>query len=135
MQGTGRLAMMAVERHVSNRGVTVACFLALALAALSLMSASLIPMLLVPFVILQGAGNGVSSIMKPVVTREILGRANFGAISGSQAMFVKLTGAAAPFVGALLWELGDYDLVLAVMLGVVIAGLVAFLLAARARPA
>ncbi|MEQ9609019.1 MAG: MFS transporter [Kiloniellaceae bacterium] len=131
MQVAGRLAMMAVERHVSNRGITIACFGAVALATLALMTASLVPMLLVPFVILQGAGHGVTSIMKPLVTGDILGRANFGAISGSQALIFKLSVAAAPFVGALLWQLGDYDLVLVTMLAAAVVGLGLFLAASR----
>ncbi len=135
MQVAGRLAMMAVERHVSNRGITAACFCSVALATLSLFTASLVPMMLVPFVILQGAGHGVTSIMKPLVIGDVLGRANFGAISGSQAMIFKLTVAVAPFVGALLWELGSYDLVLGVMLAAAVVGLGLFLAAWKARPA
>jgi predicted MFS family arabinose efflux permease len=131
MQVAGRLAMMAVERHVSNRGITIACFVSVALATLSLLTASLAPMMLVPFVILQGSGHGVTSIMKPLVIGDILGRANFGAISGSQAMIFKLTVAVAPFVGALLWELGTYDLVLWTMLAAAALGLAFFLLASR----
>ncbi len=133
MQVAGRLAMMAVERHVSNRGITIACFLAVCLATLSLMSASLAPMMLVPFVILQGSGHGVTSIMKPLAIGDILGRANFGAVSGSQAMILKLTIAVAPFLGALLWEVGGYDLVLGVMLAAALLGLAAFLLASRVK--
>ena len=134
MQVAGRLAMMAVERHVSNRGITIACFVSVSLATLSLMTASLVPMMLVPFVILQGSGHGVTSIMKPLVIGDILGRANFGAISGSQALILKLTIAVAPFAGALLWQIGSYDLVLVVMLGAALAGLAAFLAASRTRP-
>jgi MFS family permease len=135
MQVAGRLAMMALERHVSNRGITIACFLAVCLATLSLISASLVPMMLVPFVILQGSGHGVTSIMKPLVLGDILGRANFGAVSGSQALILKLTVAVAPFAGALLWELGSYDLVLVTMLAAALLGLAAFLLASRVRAA
>ncbi|MEQ8354713.1 MAG: MFS transporter [Kiloniellaceae bacterium] len=134
MQVAGRLAMMAMERHVSNRGITIACFVSVGLATLALISASLVPVMLVPFVILQGSGHGVTSIMKPLVIGDVLGRANFGAVSGHQAMIFKLTVAAAPFVGALLWELGSYDLVLGVMLAAALLGLVFFLLAARLRP-
>src|SRR3546814_6904432 len=96
MQVAGRLAMMAVERHISNRGISIACFAAVALATVSLMSASLVPMMLVAFVILQGSGHGVTSIMKPLVIGDILGRANFGAVSGSQALIFKLSLAVAP---------------------------------------
>src|SRR3546814_11489261 len=66
MQVAGRLAMMAVERHVSNRGITVACFLSVSLATVSLMTASLVPIMLVPFVILQGSGHGVRSAARRV---------------------------------------------------------------------
>src|SRR3546814_2486263 len=90
--------MMAVERLVSKRGITVACFLSVSLATVSLMTASLVPSMLVPFVILQGSGHGVTSIMKPLIIGDILGRANFGAVSGSQAMIFKLSIAVAPFV-------------------------------------
>src|SRR3546814_14003487 len=58
MQVAGRLAMMAVERHVSNRGITVACFLSVSLATVSLMTASRVPIMLVPFVILQDRKSG-----------------------------------------------------------------------------
>ncbi|WP_193367934.1 MFS transporter [Pelagibius marinus] len=134
MQVAGRLALMAVERHVSNRGITAACFCSVALATVSLFTASLVPMMLVPFVILQGAGHGVTSIMKPLVIGDVLGRANFGAVSGTQAMIFKLTVAVAPFIGALLWELGSYDLVLGVMLAAAVVGLGLFLAAWKARP-
>ena len=98
-----------------------------------LFTASLVPMLLVPFVVLQGSGHGVTSIMKPLVVGDILGRVNFGAISGSQAMIFKLTVAVAPFLGALLWEVGSYDLVLTVMLAAALLGLALFLLASRVK--
>src|SRR3546814_2327399 len=125
----------AVERRVSNRGITVACFLSVSLATVSLMTASLVPIMLVPFVILQGSGHGVTSIMKPLIIGDILGRANFGAVSGSQAMIFKLSIAVAPFVGALLWEIGSYDLVLVTMLAAALTGLALFLLAWRAKAA
>src|SRR3546814_19759785 len=90
--------MMAVERLVSKRGITVACFLSVSLATVSLMTASLVPSLLVTFVILQGSGHGVTSIMNPLIIGDILARANFGAVSGSQAMIFKLSIAMARFV-------------------------------------
>src|SRR3546814_4310947 len=88
-----------------------------------------------PVVILQGSGHGVTSIMKPLIIGDILGRANFGAVSGSQAMSFKLSIAVAPFVGALLWEIGSYDLVLVTMLAAALTGLALFLLAWRAKAA
>src|SRR3546814_20996207 len=99
------------------------------------MTASLVPIMLLPFVILQGSGHGVTSIMKPLIIGDILGRANFGAVSGSQALIFKLSIAVAPFGGALLWAIGRYDLGLVTMLAAALPGLALFLLAWPAQTA
>ena len=83
------------------------------------------------FVVVHGAGYGVTSITRPVVTAEHLGRDGFGAISGAQAtMFVGAT-ALSPTAAALLWEAGGYDLALLVSGALVAAGFSSFVLAAR----
>ena len=66
MQVLGRLTLMAVERRVSVLVVSVGCYVAMALAGGALLGASVLPELVVAFVILQGAGYGVTSIVRPV---------------------------------------------------------------------
>ena len=78
------------------------------------------------FVLLQGSGYGVTSITRPVVTAEILGRTGFGAISGAMAMGFVGGTAMAPLLGAEIWKRGGYDLVLQAVVGIVVAGLIAF---------
>nr|WP_281413145.1 MFS transporter [Marivibrio halodurans] len=131
MQVLGRLAMLAVEHRVTNRAITLACFLALALAVLALMAAAATPLMLLPFVALLGSGAGVSSIMKPVVTRDILGEEGFGAVSGALAVPFLAAFALAPVAGALIWRTGGYDLVLQTLLAVSVIGLTAFAFASR----
>ncbi len=135
MQVVGRLLMLAVEHRVSSRAITAACFLALIGAMLSLIGAAASLVLLLPFVALLGAGAGVTSIMKPVVTRDILGEADFGAVSGALAVPFLAAFAAAPFAGSLMWEVGGYGFVLALLTATTAIGLAAFLLASRRRPA
>lgn len=130
MQVTGRIVMMAVERHVSNFAVMSFCFAAVATAVTLLIGSAAAPALLIGFVVLQGSGYGVTSIMKPVVTRDILGDKNFGAMSGAMALPYLGAFAVAPFLGALLWEVGGYDFVLKAMVGTALAGLACFLKAA-----
>src|SRR3546814_13709490 len=89
----------------STRTDTLFPYTTLFRSTVSLMTASLVPMMLVAFVILQGSGHGVTSIMKPLVIGDILGRANFGAVSGSQALIFKLSLAVAPFVSACSLEI------------------------------
>lgn len=125
MQVAGRLAMMAAERHVSMIRITAFAFGAMALAALALLGTVLVPALLVVFVICQGAGVGVNSITRPVVTALLLGRRNFGAISGMLASIAMGAFAAAPLAAAWFWDFGGYELVLWVCFGLAVAATVA----------
>ena len=69
-------------------------------------------MLIAIFVILQGAGYGVLSIIRPTVITELLGRRDFGIISGLLAIGFVIGTAIAPTVGSVLWIYGTYDLVI-----------------------
>ncbi|MGJ3259700.1 MAG: MFS transporter [Rhodospirillales bacterium] len=134
MQVAGRLAMMAAERRVSSHGITTACFVGVACAGTALYFSAVTPALVVAFVILQGSGHGVTSIMRPVITREILGSTNFGAISGAVAVPYLLAWALAPVAGSLLWEAGGYDLAIMVVVGLALVGLVFYRAAVRLAP-
>lgn len=138
MQVAGRVAMHLAETRVTPHRITCTGFVAMLVAAVLLLMASIIAdaalTLLVVFVILQGAGYGVMSVMRPVRTRELLGERDFGAISGALALPYLLAAAAAPFAGALLWSVGGYDLMLLVVVLLLAAGLALYLRAsARAR--
>ena len=134
MQVAGRLAMMAAERRVSSHGITTACFVGVACAGTALFFSKVTPALVVIFVILQGSGHGVTSIMRPVITKEVLGTRNFGAISGAVAVPYLLSWAMAPVAGSLLWEAGGYDLAIMVVVGLALTGLVLYRLAVRLAP-
>ncbi len=112
MQVAGRLAMLGVERYVSNLGITAVCFLAMGAAALALLSAGPASILIVVFVVLQGSGYGVTGIMRPVVIAELLGRRNFGVLAGYLALPFLIATAAAPTIAALVWQAGGYDRVI-----------------------
>ncbi|MEL6766052.1 MAG: MFS transporter [Pseudomonadota bacterium] len=131
MQVAGRVAMRLAEAYVTPHWVTCAGFIAMLVAAISLLAASLnaaaAVIFLGAFVLLQGSGYGVMSVMRPVRTRELLGERNFGAISGALALPYLLAAAAAPFAGALLWSVGGYDLMLAAVALCLAAGLALYL--------
>lgn len=131
MQVAGRLAIMAAESHVSMRLISLGSIAAVGVAALSLLGASAAPGLIVAFVIFQGAGAGVESIIKPVVTAELLGRRNFGVVSGMLAVAVVGGIALAPTVAALVWQAGGYDLVILTALAIIAVGLAALAAAWR----
>lgn len=131
MQVTGRLAMMAVERHISNSILFALCTVAMAIASASLYGAVAIPYLLVSFVLFQGAGHGVISILRPVIIAEYLGRQDFGLIAGVLAAVYLVGWAFAPIVGSLIWETGGYDRVISFSLAAAIVALASVLVAWR----
>ncbi|MBT6826741.1 MAG: MFS transporter, partial [Rhodospirillales bacterium] len=135
MQVSGRLAMMAADRHASVLAVAVGSFVALFLGPAALLFAGGSPALVVAFVILQGAGAGVTSIVRPVLTAELLGRRNFGMISGLLAIPYMGGFALAPSVAAVLWTWGGYDLALMLAGTVAGIGMVSVLAAWHWRPA
>lgn len=133
MQVAGRLAMMTFEKYVTIHTVTIICFTAVSCATLFLIGSHAAPILLIGYVILQGSGYGLTSIMKPMVTREILGEHNFGAITGAMAVPFLIAFAFAPYIGSVLWELGGYDVALWTAFASSMVGLAFYLTASRWR--
>jgi len=129
MQVTGRIAMMMAERRVSTFGIAIGCFLGMAAAALVLRATSGANGLVFAFVILQGAAYGVTSIVRPVITAELLGRQNFGAISGLMAVPFMFGYAAAPMISAVIWAIGGYDVVILTAFAMTGIGLTTLLMA------
>ncbi|MGI9493488.1 MAG: MFS transporter [Geminicoccaceae bacterium] len=127
MQVFGRLVMITLGRHASTLSVFIVCVLATAMAALLLLLANVSILLLVGFVALQGAGYGVTSIIRPVFVAERLGRRNFGTVAGLLAMAFVGGSAAAPTVAAVIWAVGGYDYVIWSAFGTSVLALLALL--------
>jgi hypothetical protein len=134
-QVAGRLLLLAAGARVSTTQATMASLGAMVLAGVILWLAGVAPGLIFGFALAQGAGIGLTSILRPVLIAEVLGRQGFGAISGAAAVAPILASAAAPSVGAALLLLGGPHLVYAVCLALAIAGLglMAVLLVRRER--
>ena len=130
MQVAGRLAMVGVGHRVSALGIFIAAYIFMMIAGLFLFGPGELPVFLAGFVLFQGAGFGVMSIMRPVMTADIFGRRNFGLISGSLATPYLGAAAAAPTVAALIYLLGGYDWVIVFAVGTAGLGLVSLLAAA-----
>lgn len=131
MQVAGRLAMMAAEKHTSMIVIGATCFVAMGIAALSLLGSGAIPMLLVTFVVFHGAGYGVTSIVRPVLIADLLGRVNFGLVAGLLAVPFLAASAVSPTIAAMIWEVGGYHLVIWVAISATATGLASLLVAAK----
>ena len=131
MQVGGRLVIMACGNRVSNHAIGVSCFIAMAVSIVALWFAGNVPVLLVTFVILFGGGYGMVSVVRPVLARDVLGEQNFGTKSGALATLYLSGTAIAPYLGALVWTAGGYDLVLTLCIVLAGAGLICYALAQR----
>ena len=133
MQVAGRVAMMSVERRVSTLAVTLFSFGGVVLAALLLLASQMAPVLIFASVILQGAAYGLTSILKPVILAELSGPEGLARVMGWMAMPYLGAFAVAPYLGAVIWSVGGYDLVLAAAAGFAALGLCAIAAAAWAH--
>ena len=126
VQVVGRLILMFTQPLISNHTVSMSCFIIMTFSIMALLSISLLPGLLVIFVILFGCGYGVSSIIRPVIARDILGNSNFGIKFGVLSLLYLIGAAAAPFLGSLVWNVGGYNLVLFCLIILAITGLILY---------
>jgi predicted MFS family arabinose efflux permease len=133
MQVVGRLAIMKMENRVSALRLMVVSFAGIFLAALLLLAAGTSAGLVFAFAAMQGAAYGLISILKPVVVAETLGRTGFGAIAGYLAMPYLAGFAFAPYIGAVLWSLGGYDLAILSAGLFAVTGLLSILVLGRLR--
>lgn len=131
MQVLGRVIMVSLQARIDIHGVAAGCYVGMAIGAAILLISTGSPVLAVGFVIPYGAAYGVISIVRPVVTAELLGRAGFGTISGMLAMPYMVASAAAPSIAALIWHAAGYDVVICLGIVLLVAGLVAVRLARR----
>ena len=130
MQVAGRLAIIAAGQRVSTLGIFIVAYISMAIAAFSLLGSGTVPVFIVSFILFQGAGFGVMSIMRPVMVAELFGRNNFGLISGFLAVPYLGAAAAAPTIAAIIWWVSGYDLVILFAIGASGIGLVSLLAAA-----
>ena len=130
-QVAARVLLMLAGARVSAWQVSLGAFILLSLAALTIGAAAALPVLALVFAVAQGMGNGVISILRPVVTREVMGEVGFGESAGAVARLSLFAFAIAPGLGALLADAAGYG---AVIMLCVAAPLLGALLLRRLPP-
>lgn len=121
-QVVARILLMLAGARVAARQVSVGSFLVLMAAALAVGASAAIPAMVLVFALAQGVGNGVISILRPVVTREVMGEAGFGESAGTVARLSLFAFALAPGLGAVLADLAGYGAVIALCAAAPLAG-------------
>ncbi len=116
MQVIGRVVSLYADRRFNIVAVTLGCFVGVNLALITLFFATDNMVLLALFILFQGSSFGVFSILKQLVVKELMGESQFGLISGYMALPYLLLSAAAPYLGAIIWEIGNYQTLLLLMI-------------------
>lgn len=111
MQLVGRIVFVPISRRLGARVMVAAVFFAQALGIVQLPLLALLGTVL-PFVVLQGAANGMATLARASSLAEIFGARNYGAISGAMALGANGARAVGPVGASLLWvALGSYPAV------------------------
>ena len=127
MQIVGRIIMLIFEKRVTVFAICFGSFNALFVAGWAIYFGSGVNILIVLFIIAQGCGYGILSIIRPTVIAEFLGRRDFGIVSGMLAIGFVLGMAIAPTFGSLLWLYGGYDLVIGTAICIPVLSMAAFI--------
>ncbi len=111
MQLPGRVLFVPISARLGSRVMVATVFVAQALGIGQLPLLALVGTLL-PFIVMQGAANGMATLARASSLAEIFGARNYGAISGAVALGANGARAVGP-VGAsmLLLALGSYPAV------------------------
>jgi predicted MFS family arabinose efflux permease len=122
-QVIGRVILMLLGARAPALLATRTAFGLMAAASLILLAAGAELRLIFVFAVLEGAAIGILSILRPVLTAEVMGAEGFGAISGAISIGPLLATAAAPLLGAGLIGLGGPMALVAGSLGIAGVGL------------
>lgn len=135
MQVLGRVLMILVQRRASMSTIALLSFIVISIASLILYFAGSYFYLMLLFIVFQGAGYGVTSITRPAVTAQYLGRIGFGKISGAIAVPFIAAFAMGPTIGSWIWGHQGYDALLIFTAASAALGAMSLVLAMRAATA
>lgn len=101
-QVLGRLVLMMAGAKAGPLFSTRLALMGLIISSAVMMAAGIMPALVFIFAAIQGASIGMMSILRPVLIAQIMGLAQFGAVSGAIATVPLFANAMAPMMGALV---------------------------------
>lgn len=113
-QVAGRLALMAAGVRLGGRTALLLTLAGFLVAPAVLVMAGVAMPLVFGFALLQGAANGVLTILRPLLVAEDLGSESFGTLSGMMAVATLAASAVAPVLGAALMAAGGWGLLVSV---------------------
>jgi len=131
-QVVGRIIMIILQKqNFSINIISTLTFILKIVATIFLLYGNNNIYLLILFVIFQGAGAGMTSITRAVVTANIMGYERFGSVSGAMAVGYIGGTALSPIIGAQIWEWNSYDSMLRIISVILLIGFVSYIIALK----
>lgn len=132
LQVSGRVLLFAGGQMVAARIIGRAVFItAVPLLVLAAVAGSDL-VLLTLFVAIYGVINGISTVVRGTIVRDLFGAQSYGAISGSLTLPSNIARAIGPTFGAVLWSIDQsYGPVLLTLAGICAIGAIAYWSATR----
>jgi MFS family permease len=135
MQVAGRVVLMVFSSRLETRQIGTAVMVLLPAGVLCLLFLPHTPLGLGLCTTLYGAGNGMMTIVRGTAVSDLIGRTHYGAINGALTVPMTVARALAPFMAAAIWAAtGDPALMLWALLGILLVGIVGFVLALAGAP-
>ena len=132
MQVAARLILFVSEstlrKNISMTHAAIFCLFCLAISSLVLVLGTGNTLTVLIFVVLQGGPQGIVSIIKPVLTAELLGRSNFGVVASTVGLGSILSFALSPAIAGIIADRWNYDSVLITTFSISLIGIVSLLL-------
>lgn len=113
-QVVGRLALLGAGDRLATTVTVVWTLLGLVVAPLALWFAGATAAGALVFALIQGASAGVLTILRPMLTAEVLGRSGYGRIAGLLSIPTLAATALAPTLGAVLMAAGGAAMLIVV---------------------
>ena len=135
MQVIARLILFAAEsftnKNIPMMAVCLTSLIFLCLSSLALVLGGASLLIIVVFVMFQGGPYGLFSIVRPIITVDLLGRVNFGLLSSMVGIGSVWGSAFAPGVAGSIADRWSYDTVLLTTSSIAATGLVSLIVTWR----
>lgn len=123
-QVVGRLALLGAGERMATMLATTLTLIGLVVAPFALWFAGFGAAPALIFAVIQGASVGVLTILRPMLTAEVLGQSSYGMIAGTLSIPTLAATAVAPTLGAVLMAQGGSALLIGVAGSCAVAALI-----------
>tara|TARA_X000000950_G_scaffold287491_1_gene399977 strand:+ start:3471 stop:4661 length:1191 start_codon:yes stop_codon:yes gene_type:complete len=128
-QVVGRMIILFFGEKISDTNSLFYIFYMTVISLLFLYVTHISPTLAFIFILLEASAYGITSIILPLISKDVLGMSDFGQKFGYVSVFYAIGLSCGPWIGSLIWTNSNYDFVIIfIILSSIIGLLICYLL-------